>query len=886
MNTRQEPNGPTDPPPTSGALPSSKYKRSKNTSKTPNEIVIDPDRLSKTASNGTIKEETESTAVFAFGRFNPPTVGHEKLIQKVESVAREHGGKAHIVASHTENKSKDPLPQDKKVGYLKKVASPSTDVSGSSRTEPTFLHAAKRLHQAGHKHLVMVAGSDRVDEYKEKLEKYNGHPDHYNFKSIKVVSAGARDPDAEGVEGMSGTKIREHARAGRMKEFKSGLPKVLHPHAREISNHVRSISEETIIEGAVLGVKQRMMRGIQAKKNKSKLALARKLARERMAKSPALKRRAQKIARKLLRVRVAGKRANAYNNLSVADKMALDRLVKDKSKIISSIAKKIVPRVRSREVQRLAGVAPGQRTKVPMMMSFEPIDVVARPDTKKDDKNKLRRNTEYYRKIIEDCGLEEDFIDSIMHKILLEKQDPVRPTLRGMRNAMSKIKKNVLEIPIVQQQPSQKKSQSIPIPTSVVEVAEKDLKALKEKSDVSGISMDVLRQVFQRGMKAKPANLTAQQSGFARIASFLNKGKSYTKEDADLAEAVEKVKKQDPNSANRLDGTKSLADIYRKETPGQVKEDLRDWFKDKWVRMDTKGNIKGDCARKEGEGKPKCLPIAKARAMTKKDRATAVNRKRREDPVADREGKGNKPVNVATEETKTSELIKKSQSKRGAPGTLKAKIDGDITLSKVRALKNKPDATTLDKKQANFYINMHSEEVEDLQEKNKPTNPKLWSQAVSLARSKFDVYPSAYANGWAARWYKSKGGGWKSVSEETSRQGPCWDGYRMAGFKTKNNKKVPNCVPEERLSFSQYNEATFQGKKVPLNKPMAGDVKKSKVFVDLDGDGVAKKVNFGDPNMSIKKNIPARRKSFRARHSCDEPGPKDKPRYWSCKAWK
>ena len=80
-------------------------------------------------------------------------------------------------------------------------------------------------------------------------------------------------------------------------------------------------------------------------------------------------------------------------------------------------------------------------------------------------------------------------------------------------------------------------------------------------------------------------------------------------------------------------------------------------------------------------------------------------------------------------------------------------------------------------------------------------------------------------------------------------------------------------------------EATYQGRTVPLNKPMKGDVKKSKVYVDLDGDGKATKVNFGDKNMKIKKNIPARRKSFRARHNCDNPGPKDKARYWSCKAW-
>ena len=87
-------------------------------------------------------------------------------------------------------------------------------------------------------------------------------------------------------------------------------------------------------------------------------------------------------------------------------------------------------------------------------------------------------------------------------------------------------------------------------------------------------------------------------------------------------------------------------------------------------------------------------------------------------------------------------------------------------------------------------------------------------------------------------------------------------------------------------TFSEFlNEATYKGKKVTLNKPTKGDVKKSKVYVDPDGDGKAKKVEFGDPNMSIKKHIPARRKSFRARHNCDNPGPKDKARYWSCKAW-
>lgn len=79
-------------------------------------------------------------------------------------------------------------------------------------------------------------------------------------------------------------------------------------------------------------------------------------------------------------------------------------------------------------------------------------------------------------------------------------------------------------------------------------------------------------------------------------------------------------------------------------------------------------------------------------------------------------------------------------------------------------------------------------------------------------------------------------------------------------------------------------EAEYQGRSVPLGKPMKGDVKKSKVYVKNEKGNVVK-VNFGDPNMTIKKNIPARRKSFRARHNCDNPGPRTKARYWSCRAW-
>jgi len=129
----------------------------------------------------------------------------------------------------------------------------------------------------------------------------------------------------------------------------------------------------------------------------------------------------------------------------------------------------------------------------------------------------------------------------------------------------------------------------------------------------------------------------------------------------------------------------------------------------------------------------------------------------------------------------------------------------------------------------------------------------------------------------------------ESIKEEDKN--PCWDGYEMIGMKEKDGKEVPNCVPLEEEILQ---EAEYQGRKVTLNKPMAGDVKKSKVYVKNDKGNVVK-VNFGhggtsakkkgEKTMRIKKSNPERRKSFRARHNCDNPGPKWKARYWSCKAW-
>lgn len=203
-----------------------------------------------------LTESTESTAVMAFGRMNPPTAGHAKLVDAVHKAGPKDAHRE-VVVSHSQDEKKNPLSIKDKLKHTKRFF-PNTHVVAASKEEPTIMHHAARLHAAGHKHLVVVAGQDRVKEYHKLLHDYNGKKDKdghgYHFKSIKVVSAGKRDPDAEGVEGMSASKMRSHAAAGKFSEFKKGVPgHVSTAHAKELYHdtrkgmHVESV--EYITEG-------------------------------------------------------------------------------------------------------------------------------------------------------------------------------------------------------------------------------------------------------------------------------------------------------------------------------------------------------------------------------------------------------------------------------------------------------------------------------------------------------------------------------------------------------------------------------------------------------------------------------------------------------------
>ena len=170
-----------------------------------------------------LKEDDRATAVFAFGRFNPPTIGHQKLIEKVQSMARQVNGKGFIFLTHTQNNKKDPLSFQEKQAYItSQINDPNLQI-GSADVK-TIIQALQKIQSQGRTRIIMIAGDDRVMEFQQFLNQYNGNPDQqgnipYKFDDVQVVSAGQRDPDADDIEGVSASKARDWALKGQEHEF-------------------------------------------------------------------------------------------------------------------------------------------------------------------------------------------------------------------------------------------------------------------------------------------------------------------------------------------------------------------------------------------------------------------------------------------------------------------------------------------------------------------------------------------------------------------------------------------------------------------------------------------------------------------------------------------
>ena len=300
--------------------------------------------------------------------------------------------------------------------------------------------------------------------------------------------------------------------------------------------------------------------------------------------------------------------------------------------------------------------------------------------------------------------------------------------------------------------------------------------------------------------------------------------------------------------------------------------------------------VKSDAPQFKGKSKEKRVAMAVAAYKDKNE--GAYGHEKQDKDIEDKDG---------TQPAKYHKGLSKST---------KDKRDAHFKKKKAGPAPGDADAETKPSVHTKQFKKMYGEMVDITENKGLKNKAEKSKVSYGILKKVYDRGLAAYKTGHrpgtsAPQWAMARvnsfltGGGarkadndlWKQTNKEDTDvwnlQDACWDGYKQVGMKKKGGKDVPNCVPEE-FELNEWGEveeeSEYQGRKVTLNKPMQGDVKKSKVFVK-NASGNVVKVNFGDPNMTIKKSDPARRRSFRARHNCENPGPKWKARYWSCKAW-
>lgn len=324
-----------------------KTEKSKKTSKKVKDELLVKNSIEI---NPKLEEAPNKTVVLGWGRMNPITVGHEKLVDKIKSVARQESATPLIYISHSQDAKKNPLDYDDKI-MLAKKAFGNIIVKSNSRTIIQIMQELQKKFSR----VVLVVGQDRIKQFDELLNKYNGKD--YNFDNISIVSAGDRDPDSEGVDGMSASKMRAAASKGDFKKFKTGLPRRLQSDAQDVYDMVRGgmkIAEMFELEEA-LTIQQRRQRGITMRRFKSKIAQGRRRMAKKAATMDKLKIRARKAAIQIIRKKVAGKKGEKYAILSPSEKMLIDKRVAKKKTAIDRIAKKLLPAVRKADLAKLSG---------------------------------------------------------------------------------------------------------------------------------------------------------------------------------------------------------------------------------------------------------------------------------------------------------------------------------------------------------------------------------------------------------------------------------------------------------------------------------------------------------------------------------------------------
>lgn len=553
-----------------------------------------------------LDEAKKGTVVVAWGRMNPMTAGHEKLVNKVISVAKSEKGQPEIYLTHSFDKKKNPLAYDDKIKLAQKAFGPTVKKSNAK----TIFQLMAQLNTKYNK-VVLVAGSDRVDEFSTTLQKYNGK--EYNFDEIKVVSAGSRDPDADDVSGISGTKMRGFA-ATDMKKFAANLPARLKGDAESIAALVRkgmnmSESEEIHFDDMevmdeALNRQQRRARSIAFKRARFKIKRGREKAKRKVASMDVLKKRARKAAIGVLKQKFSKNRR--YAELTSGEKEIIDkRIEKINKKRIEAIARKLLPKVRTKERERLKAMHAKRNESFEMNEACQ-TDVKGRKVPHmlltKEGKVKFDSRFKLYKKKVNESAEDlyedindlmeatESFAENYYKGVPKNKIDdrkahfkrhaekpgdgadkdsnykPAPGDFKDGKRVKTKLSQHTKNYRAMYGEENEWVCGQCNCDPCVCEgdIHEDATASLKKKSEKTGMPLSVLRKVYNRGVAAwksghRPGT-TPEQWGHARVNSFVTKSSgTWGKADADLAA---KVKKEEVELDEVLDTPKAM-DSYK-----------------------------------------------------------------------------------------------------------------------------------------------------------------------------------------------------------------------------------------------------------------------------------------------------------------------------------
>ena len=790
--------------------------------------------------------EAPQTIVFAFGRFNPPTTGHEKLINKVASVAGNVPYR--IYPSFTTNPKKDPLPHALKVAYMRKMFPKHRRNIIADKNAKTAIHIAEMLYKEGFKNLVMVVGSDRLKEFSTLLNRYNDAPDKsgkqlFKFDTVQVISAGERDPDAEGVSGMSASKMRAAATDGDKDAFLTGLPKGFKDGEklyRDVRKYMGIREErdmgdmtdfETVRDMYLTGkiwnagdiVEAKGVTGEVVRKGTNYLSF---MTEDGKVHKAWLHEITLDEGIRASRPRAGGGREGKAieQNLAVHNKLMQDYIKQGMSKEkASKVAFNDMEKMKPKEFKKVLASIKEEVELDERNYRKEYDNYHSRPEqiARRSSRNQARRIMGDKTKIDMDVG----------HK----DNDPMNNDPKNLRN----------EDPSKNRREPRLREDSVYLQMPWFKKAKDFLFTKTHSKGMNKLALAVAREVAKEQQAGKKPKIMPIIHDIAKIVHGVSDRmlRDYVN-DLVAKGKLPKELKAEYEPQNETMSFKQFVNIIQMNEKLSKDADAGEYIKD---------FEKSDAPQFKGKSKEKRKKMAIA-AYLSKQREENVQQ---DSEIGDREGtqpaKYHKGLAPSTKKKRDAHF--KAKKSGLAPGDAKAETKPSVHTKK--------------------FKQMYGETVELDENEGLKNKAKKSGMPYGVLKKVYDRGMAAYKTG--------------HRPGTTPQQ---WAMARVNSFVTKSSgtwggadKDLAKQVKEEN-ELNEWGEITEKDDKSgkELNNPTKGDIKKYKVYVRNDKGNVVK-VEFGDPNMEIKRDDPARKKSFRARHNCANPGPKWKARYWSCKFW-